>query len=264
MLDSKASNEEDERLLSDAESFAHEPRELLHRRRTFPWLILSALFNILLTTLCLLLYLRPISYPSPFPQQIYSPAQDALEYKTVVFHSNAASDSTPYQGPPSEEVDAAWDVLYRHVGISQIDEESARQLPNQTAPLLAGSSQYIVGLDVFHQLHCLNMIRKSLYPEYYGGHPLGVKANGSYQAEIKWQNDWHIAHCIDSIRQSLMCSIDVSTISWTWIPESNLSAPDARTTHTCRDWDRVYEWAVEHKLRDKFDETAAYPARSSS
>lgn len=27
--------------------------------------------------------------------------------------------------------------------------------------------QYVVQLDVFHQLHCLNAIRKTLYPERY-------------------------------------------------------------------------------------------------
>lgn len=29
--------------------------------------------------------------------------------------------------------------------------------------------QFVVELDVFHQLHCLNAIRKTLYPERYAG-----------------------------------------------------------------------------------------------
>jgi len=61
------------------------------------------------------------------------------------------------------------------------------------------------------------------------------------------------AHCVDSIRQSLMCSVDISTIFWHWIPELQQSAPSAQTTHTCRDFDAVKEWAEEHVLVGEFD-----------
>ena len=41
------------------------------------------------------------------------------------------------------------------IGLSQIDKESAAKLPNATAPISGEGGIYIVGLDVFHQLHCL-------------------------------------------------------------------------------------------------------------
>jgi hypothetical protein len=31
----------------------------------------------------------------------------------------------------------------------------------------SGETGYRVGLEVFHQLHCLNLLRMSTYPEYY-------------------------------------------------------------------------------------------------
>jgi hypothetical protein len=114
------------------------------------------------------------------------------------------------------------------------------------------------------------MIRKSLYPEYYGGHPLFI--NGSNIDPTKEDGLWHIgkcfmillytheiltkttAHCVDSIRQSLMCNIDVSTVFWEYNEDAKRSVPSAQTTHTCRDWDRIHQWAVEHRLTDHFDD----------
>ena len=41
-----------------------------------------------------------------------APAEAAIEYKEVVFHNNFHEDRTPYQGPPTDEVDKAWNDLY--------------------------------------------------------------------------------------------------------------------------------------------------------
>lgn len=43
----------------------------------------------------------------------------------------------------------------------------AAQLPNCTTRIPGDDNGYIVGLDVFHQLHCLNHLRKTLYPDRY-------------------------------------------------------------------------------------------------
>jgi hypothetical protein len=51
--------------------------------------------------------------------------------------------------------------------ISQISPESAAMLPNATTPFTNDTSHYIVELDVFHQLHCLNVLRKLVYPDVY-------------------------------------------------------------------------------------------------
>lgn len=138
---------------------------------------------------------------------IIAPAQHSVEHQIVVFDSNFGDDTTIYQGPPTDAVDAAWEDLYNgmfslhtststvfyeltqvpDIGLSQIDKVSARRLLNKTAPIPGDEEHYIVGLDVFHQLHCLvsipsrhiarqgphelqNHIRKSLYPNRYHLH----------------------------------------------------------------------------------------------
>lgn len=59
-------------------------------------------------------------------------------------------------------------LTYRSdIGVNRITGEMAAQLPNRTSRIPGDDNGYIVGLDVLHQLHCLNHIRKSLYPERY-------------------------------------------------------------------------------------------------
>lgn len=40
-------------------------------------------------------------------------------------------------------------------GISRISKAQAQQMHNKTVPIPGEPGSYIVGLDVFHQLHCL-------------------------------------------------------------------------------------------------------------
>jgi hypothetical protein len=53
--------------------------------------------------------------------------------------------------------------------IIHIPKESAAQLVNWTSPIPGDEGNYITMLDVFHQIHCLNIIRRSVYPERYHG-----------------------------------------------------------------------------------------------
>ncbi|GLA89901.1 hypothetical protein AtubIFM56815_004394 [Aspergillus tubingensis] len=67
-------------------------------------------------------------------------------------------------GPPSPELDALWERVVDAGGIdlSGKDADMVRATTRQRP-----TGEYITGLDVFHQLHCLNRLRQSLYPQYY-------------------------------------------------------------------------------------------------
>lgn len=54
------------------------------------------------------------------------------------------------------------------VGVSKIPEEQARKLANETLTP-PGTKEYLIELDIFHQLHCLNDLRKAFYPDRYPG-----------------------------------------------------------------------------------------------
>ena len=53
------------------------------------------------------------------------------------------------------------------VGISSISSAEATGLPSKTSAIPNKTNEFVIELDVFHQLHCLNTLRKSLYLERY-------------------------------------------------------------------------------------------------
>lgn len=104
----------------------------------------------------------------------------------------------------------------------------------------------MVELDVFHQLHCLNMMRKLVYPDVY-------KTDLKPGSEVADDNIYHMEHCYEQLRQSIQCSSDISTIYWEWSPEKNKNFGNLKTTHTCRDFEKIRAWAVQHKLTEDYD-----------
>lgn len=90
-----------------------------------------------------------------------------------------------YVGPPSEEIDANWDALLKGSGLdlSGAEADSVKDwtfeeaqgglwrtgygFPGAEPKLFCPTSLTMNRLDVFHQLHCLNFVRKSLDLDYY-------------------------------------------------------------------------------------------------
>lgn len=103
----------------------------------------------------------------------------------------------------------------------------------------------MVQLDVWHELHCLNDLRKVLYPEVYGGLDALKLDNGTINRETDMFRHWD--HCVDSIRQTLMCHADVSPIPFHInVPANTGIFPRLATTHTCRNFTKIQEWSKEH------------------
>ncbi|ETS85696.1 hypothetical protein PFICI_03721 [Pestalotiopsis fici W106-1] len=175
-------------------------------------------------------------------QLTYSPAQDAIRYKEQVF-TNGFTETSRYQGPPSKELDRAWWALYTHM--TRIPPEDAAQLENTTVPIPGDPDGYYgVIFDVFHSLHCLDELRKHLWPDHY-------KSFAERYHVSQEVADMHMDHCVDAIRQSLMCHADVSTITF------NHGGPNDDETdlhisgghvHTCRDWEAIEEYVAAHEF----------------
>lgn len=62
----------------------------------------------------------------------------------------------------------------------------------------------------------------------------------------------NIDHCIEALRLKLMCEADVGVVLYNDLPGPNgKMEPDYETKHTCRNWDKVRDWAIENKVADK-------------
>ncbi|CAK7232131.1 hypothetical protein SEUCBS140593_008158 [Sporothrix eucalyptigena] len=101
-------------------------------------------------------------------------------------------------------------------------------------------------LNVFHQLHCLNMIRKRLYDK------------TDYPPEHETMGMEHMEHCYDALRQSLMCSADITPLPWAWDEKDQKAKSVARVVHTCRDFEAVQGWAREREV-EHYDRTIYVP-----
>ncbi|KAK0636388.1 hypothetical protein B0T17DRAFT_80527 [Bombardia bombarda] len=162
---------------------------------------------------------------------IYTPARSIVSYETRVIDQSVR---TPFQGGPSLEADAAWIELlrYNNLVVQKYDVDQIGK--PETSVQLRDKSGYLSGLDVIHELHCLNYIREFAYSDYYALH--GQKKN----------KDEHIFHCIDHIREILMCHGDVAMHTYEWSPTKSEPVMKPQATHVCRKWEPIAEYARTH------------------
>ncbi|RDW76017.1 hypothetical protein BP5796_06838 [Coleophoma crateriformis] len=162
----------------------------------------------------------------------------------LMIHSNGSwyreidEAKLQYVGEPRRDLDDAWNELLAGMNID-LPANEAEDMRDKTWKW-PETELYFTGVNVFHGLHCLNMVRKALSPEYY------VWPHQSSGAEAFAK--MHIEHCIDFIRQSLQCSADMSPMLWFWSSDHNNPILKPDTTHTCRDWDAIHEWAKEREI----------------
>ncbi|KAJ6583483.1 hypothetical protein DFH09DRAFT_1029141 [Mycena vulgaris] len=180
----------------------------------------------------------------PAVTRLYTPVQDFVSEELKVYPLGFGTDLSPFQVPSSSELDDAWDDLY-NFGISRITRDQAVLLPNKTSPIPGDPGFYIAELDVFHELHCLNMVRKALDPEYYPDWNINMVDRARE----------HVSHCVDWIRQAIMCHSDTSVLVWQWNYKHNQSTPIARVPHTCRNFERIQEWGREHAMVGEYNDT---------
>lgn len=93
------------------------------------------------------------------------------------------------------------------------------------------------GISVFHQLHCLSAIRDTL------------RSLKTDQPARIWGGSNHLEHCLDYIRQGLMCAAD-TTIEWPTFVKTGFQDDGPITgegiAHQCRDWDAVLKFGMKH------------------
>lgn len=127
-----------------------------------------------------------------------------------------------------------------------------------------GEEGYRVGMEVFHHLHCLNLLRRVTYREYY--EPLGGEFSHGQEA-LQAHTGMHIPinsrarrnmehdlahtcidHCIEVLRQNLQCNADIGLFTFYMIPDDPLAWPELNSKHVCRNFEGVRKWAVDHSV----------------
>jgi hypothetical protein len=87
------------------------------------------------------------------------------------------------------------------------------------------------------------MIRKA-----YWAHATSSGMHPTLHARGEMMDPPHIDHCIDTIRQYMMCNADITPTTWVWDPEKGVSKAKADVAHSCRNFEEIKKWAEQRKL----------------
>lgn len=137
-----------------------------------------------------------------------------------------------YVGPPTDELDAAWEELVKGRYFNVTEEEAEMAFGKPHGLYNHPDIGYLVGLDVYHALHCVDELRKALDRDYY----YNKKTKHAYPERA------HRDHCLDHLRQQLMCHTDLTPIPVIWYEGHGRSFVQSDVVHTCRNWDLIQEF----------------------
>ncbi|TVY65758.1 hypothetical protein LSUE1_G009820 [Lachnellula suecica] len=120
-----------------------------------------------------------------------------------------------YREEPSYEVDKAWQELYdtRPVPLSRSQVLAMGKDPEQSVQVPVewghGNETYFGSVDVFHQIHCLDTLRREAHFEhYYGKHwPGGYNDTDEF-------HKLHLSHCIYYLLQNIMCQANTDIFQY--------------------------------------------------
>lgn len=226
------------------------------RLKTVNWMVISWIVSGILASTTLILLLRepaPSSfgrYESGFATD-FGPSKDHSRLQRVRFwggprwYENGTGyalhnpDEPRYTGPPTPQIDEAWRGLIGGRYFS-ITEQEAIDTWGPTHGLSYNSSMgYRAGVDVLHTLHCVNLFRQVLDHEHY------------FSATNPVPEREHLDHCVDQIRQLLMCHADLTPIKVVYYPGYPREFVDSDQVHSCRDWKPIQKWMDERKKLTK-------------
>ncbi|ORY18498.1 hypothetical protein BCR34DRAFT_473215 [Clohesyomyces aquaticus] len=176
---------------------------------------------------------------------IFSPAMHIVEYQRLKFELPNPINQSKYVGM-SEEAGNAWmDITYLPDQLISVDDMPKLQKPLNSLKVTdprTGETGYRVAFEVFHQLHCLNMLRMATYPDHFSQLAIMVSDDDISNARA------HLDNCIETLRMSLMCSADVNVFTFHEKPGLKGSWPDHETHHVCRNFDAIKQWAHENGM----------------
>ncbi|KAH8807208.1 hypothetical protein F5884DRAFT_788773 [Xylogone sp. PMI_703] len=169
-----------------------------------------------------------------------------LSFQSVRFNGSLFKDNI-YRKEASPEVDEAWQALgvdYRVAVVPSDQAERAGLTPDYVQINEKYGGGYVANVEGLHHLHCLNLLRQSLYYNYDYYHDLGQGAFKNDDFVVRY----HVTHCLDILRQQLMCTVDTGMLGQIWWNKTHPNAyPDFNTEHKCKNFETVRKWAEERQ-----------------
>ncbi|KAH8433852.1 oxidase ustYa family protein [Aspergillus melleus] len=170
----------------------------------------------------------------------------------TVYRAEGKPGETAYVGRDLDAVDKAWDKLFgRRYFVLQDDEVDQLDRDEPSLPALeplvgirshTGHSGVFGGVEVFHSLHCLDALRRYINGQTHH-HGRRLEEEGGMRI--------HIDHCVDHLRQGIMCSADLTPVTLKPLYFGDKSNPsgasfvgETERPHTCRNFEAIREWSL--------------------
>ncbi|KAL7939301.1 hypothetical protein V8C35DRAFT_286277 [Trichoderma chlorosporum] len=237
---------------------AKEETEILRRQKFLLYGLLVLLGVSLSSHVLTYLYIHKASYLDAtcvrHTQENPTPIDIPIHYHSVLYDGAFLANSTSvFRLPPSPEVDKAWEDLGTTSKPLVLSKSQAKQAGISPDHLKTPSGDFPVLFEFNHHMHCLNLIRKSVYfnHDYYSspsypGHHLGKDRETITK---------HVTHCIDMLRQVIQCKPDLGVFGQYWVKDAaqgvDGSFVDFNTIHKCIDWKPVREWVRAHETLEE-------------
>ncbi|KAJ5113603.1 hypothetical protein N7456_002137 [Penicillium angulare] len=174
----------------------------------------------------------------------YSPILEdvRIQYSSQSFNGSLVKENI-FRQDAGPEVDAAWESLginYRPVRITSNDAEESGLAPDQVKIKPRYGGGYPATVEGLHHLQCLNLLRQSLYYNYDYYHSQGEGTFSNNEQILRY----HVSHCLDVIRQQLMCTVGTALLGQVWIyPDNPEPYHDFSTQHKCKNFEKIRRWA---------------------
>ncbi|KAH0828880.1 hypothetical protein J3R83DRAFT_2268 [Lanmaoa asiatica] len=226
------------------------------RNWSFSWLWIGHGVSLFLWVVLFVLWVNSRARCAPSP--VYSPANEAVEYmKEIVAFNGTLGKEYVFVGPPSPEIDAAWtrvstDIRPTRISLEQLERMGYSDAPSRVKFRDEDGGGYMAALEVAHQLHCVDFLRKYTHKEYYESWDI------SFQVPSPDALRTHLDHCIENLRQTFMCSADAGIIPYQWVVGHHDPVPDFRTNHKCRNFEKVIDWGYSHQVHIPTDHVVRF------
>lgn len=102
-----------------------------------------------------------------------------------------------------------------------------------------GPDAHIAQMDIVHQIHCLDSLRRAIHYDYYFKDEYGPRHNAT-NPPLGFKI--HISHCIHILLQNLMCNANLDVLTYNWYKDEFPPFVDFSINRQCRDFEAIMDW----------------------
>lgn len=223
----------------DGDGAEHEPSaaRALHTERRWRriWSIVASVQLALLLVVAFVSWTHQPQAQTSSVRGGFPPAESGLRFRSQLFDKYGVRNS-PTAQEPGPALDSAWHGLLSSMMVKISPEQMFSQTPESSIPLADGSG-YVASLGVYHELHCIKLLKHWIHKDYY------LAGWDEDRVEQYWK---HLNHCLDWLKTAALCRSDTTITTLTW--NGSILDTEYPVAYQCVDPDSLFAWTNEHAI----------------